>query len=100
MLGGGALSCCTGPGVRKQKLQATAAVNDCATETGWLWFAVSINFPVEHFYRKLKNKADFILISSDGFQDMEPQTGSTQEKEYIKAVYCHPAYLTYMQSTS
>ena len=41
---------------------------DCAKETGWLWFAVSINFPVEHFYRKLKNKADFILISSDGFQ--------------------------------
>ena len=28
------------------------------------------------------------------------QTGSKQEKEYIKAVYCHPAYLTYMQSTS
>ena len=33
-------------------------------------------------------------------QDMEQQTGSKQEKEYIKAVYCHPAYLTYMQSTS
>ena len=32
--------------------------------------------------------------------DMEQQTGSTQEKEYVKAVYCHPAYLTYMQSTS
>ena len=31
---------------------------------------------------------------------MEKQTGSKQEKEYIKAVYCHPAYLTYMQSTS
>ena len=30
---------------------------------------------------------------------MEQQTGSKQEKEYIKAVYCHPAYLTYMQST-
>ena len=30
--------------------------------------------------------------------DMEQQTGSKQEKEYIKAVYCHPAYLTYMQS--
>ena len=26
--------------------------------------------------------------------------GSEQKKEYIKAVYCHPAYLTYMQSTS
>ena len=32
--------------------------------------------------------------------DMEQQTGSKKEKEYIKAVYCHPAYLTYMQSTS
>ena len=32
--------------------------------------------------------------------DMEQQTGSKEEKEYIKAVYCHPAYLTYMQSTS
>ena len=32
--------------------------------------------------------------------DMEKQTGSKQGKEYIKAVYCHPAYLTYMQSTS
>ena len=28
------------------------------------------------------------------------QTGSKEEKEYVKAVYCHPAYLTYMQSTS
>ena len=28
------------------------------------------------------------------------QTGSKWEKEYIKAVYCHPAYLTYMQSIS
>ena len=26
--------------------------------------------------------------------------GSKQEKEYVKAVYCHPVYLTYMQSTS
>ena len=32
--------------------------------------------------------------------DMEPQTGSKLGKEYIKAVYCHPAYLPYMQSTS
>ena len=33
-------------------------------------------------------------------QDMEQQTGSKLGKEYDKAVYCHPAYLTYMQSTS
>ena len=32
--------------------------------------------------------------------DMEQQTGSKYEKEYVKAVYCHLAYLTYMQSTS
>ena len=31
--------------------------------------------------------------------DMEQKTGSKLGKEYIKAVYCHPAYLTYMQST-
>ena len=32
--------------------------------------------------------------------DMEQQTGSKSGKEYTKAVYCHLAYLTYMQSTS
>ena len=32
--------------------------------------------------------------------DMEQQTGSKSGKEYIKAMYCHLAYLTYMQSTS
>ena len=33
-------------------------------------------------------------------QDIEQQTGSKLGKEYIKSVYCHPSYLTYMQSTS
>ena len=36
-------------------------------------------------------------------QQLEPdmeQTGSKSEKEYFMAVYCHPAYVTYMQSTS
>ena len=32
--------------------------------------------------------------------DMEQWTGSQLGKEYVKAVYCHPAYLTYMQSIS
>ena len=31
---------------------------------------------------------------------MEQQTGSKSGNEYIKAIYCHPAYLTYMQITS
>ena len=32
--------------------------------------------------------------------DMEQRTGLKLGEEYVKAVYCHPAYLTYMQSTS
>ena len=32
--------------------------------------------------------------------DMEQQTGSKSGKKYIKAVYCHPVYLSYMQNTS
>ena len=32
--------------------------------------------------------------------DMEQQTGSKLGKEYVKGVYCHPAYLIYMESTS
>ena len=32
--------------------------------------------------------------------NVEQATGSKSEKEYVKAVYCHPSYLTYMQSTS
>ena len=32
--------------------------------------------------------------------EMEQQTGSKSGKVYVKAIYCHPAYLTYMQSTS
>ena len=32
--------------------------------------------------------------------NMEQQAGSKSGKEYVKAVYCHPAYLIYMQSTS
>ena len=33
-------------------------------------------------------------------QDMDQQTGSKLGNEYVKAIYCHPAYLTYMQSTA
>ena len=32
--------------------------------------------------------------------DMEQQSGSKLGKEYVRAIYCHPAYLTYMRSTS
>ena len=45
---------------------------------------------------KLKNK----IKKKKKEMDMEQQTDSKSGKEYIKAAYCHPAYLSYMQSTS
>ena len=40
------------------------------------------------------------VCTSRSNMDMEQQTGSKLGKEYIRVVYCHPTYLTYMQSTS
>ena len=44
----------------------------------------------------------FVCKSGSNSQNWKwnPQTGSKLGKEYVKAVYCHPNYLTYMQSTS
>ena len=53
-----------------------------------------------HFANKYLNQ-DLNLVLSDANVGLsDEQTGSKLGKEYIKAVYCHPAYLTYMQSTS
>ena len=52
-------------------------------------------FRPENIQRKL-----FSQLKKKKEMDMEQQTGSKQEKMYIKAVYYHPAYLTSMQSTS
>ena len=43
---------------------------------------------------------DFYIKKQQLELDMEQQTCSKPGKEYVKAVYCHPAYLTYMQSAS
>ena len=43
----------------------------------------------------------YMQVKKQQFEsDMEQETGSNLGKEYIKAICCHPAYLTYMQSTS
>ena len=49
------------------------------------------DLPPEKFICKSKSKLEL---------DMRQQTGSKLGRECVKAVYCHPAYLTYMQSTS
>ena len=41
-----------------------------------------------------------MLVKKQQLQGMEQQTGSKLRKEYVKAVYCHLAYLTYIQSIS
>ena len=48
--------------------------------------------PPKKYVHKVKNQ--------HSESDMKQPTGSKLGKEYVKAVYCHPAYLTYMQSTS
>ena len=50
-----------------------------------------LNLPSEKSLCRSRNKLE---------PDMEKWTGSKLGKEYVKAVNCHPAYLTYMQSTS
>ena len=50
------------------------------------------NLPLEKSVYKVRKEQSEL--------DMEQQTGSKQEKEYVNAVYCLPTYLTYMQSTS
>ena len=70
---------------------------------------VSLSFHCCHFHPSSWPQLDdcnsiLILLSQVTKQqlerNMEQQTGSKSGKQYIKAVYCHPAYLTYMQSTS
>ena len=55
------------------------------------WNSRPPDLPLDNLYADRKQQLEL---------DMEQQTGSKYENEYIKAVYCHPAYLTYMQSTS
>ena len=62
------------------------------------------NFPNHHFHEHTEAHHNGNLITRLQKQqlelDMEQQTRSKLEKEYVKIVYCHPAYLTSMQITS
>ena len=55
------------------------------------WEYRPLNLPLEKSVCRSGSKLEL---------EMEQQTGSKSGMEYFKAVYCHPAYLTYMQSTS
>ena len=51
-------------------------------------------------FNKYLNQDLNLALSDANVGLSDEQTGSKLGKEYVKAVYCHPAYLTYMQSTS
>ena len=51
-------------------------------------------------FNKYLNQDLNLALSDANVGLSNEQTGSKLGKEYVKAVYCHPAYLTYMQSTS
>ena len=55
---------------------------------------MGISDQLTHLLRNLHVKKQHLVL------DLEPRIGSKSGKEYVKAVYCHPAYLTCMQSTS
>ena len=59
----------------------------------------------EHYFTSVRDECNCAVVYMQVRRqqlelDMEQQTGSKQEKEYVKAVYCHSAYLTSVQSTS
>ena len=76
---------------------------DCAKSLGCvdhskLWKMLKQKGIPDHLTCLLRNL--YVIKKQQLELDMEKQTGSKSGKEYIKTVYCHPAYLTYMQSTS
>ena len=65
---------------------------------------VKFNFPHSLYHTVPSFYSEVLVDTSQSVAllepDMEQQTGSKLGKEYVKAVYCHPAYVTYMQSSS
>ena len=69
--------------------------------TGWItanWKILEEMRIPDHFTCLLRNL--YAVKKQQLEPDMEQQTGSKLGKEYVKTVYCHPAYLTSMQRTS
>ena len=56
--------------------------------------------PPDLLLRNMYSGIREICIQEETELDMEQQTDSKSRKEYVKAVYSHPGYLSYMQSTS
>ena len=70
---------------------------DCVDQSQKLWEILKEMGIPDHLICLLRN----LYAGQEATElDMKQWTGSKLGKEYIKAVYCHPAYLTYMQNSS
>ena len=82
--------------------------HDWGTELNWKPLIVWITVTCRKFFKRWEYQTTWpaswescMLVKKQQLEpDMEQQTGSKSGKEYVKAVYCHPAYLISMQSTS
>ena len=91
---------------KKQEVSRKVSISALLTMPKPLTVWITIN--CEKFWKRWEYQTTWPASSEICMQvkkqqlelDMEQQPGSKLEKEYIKAEYCHPAYLTYMQSTS
>ena len=92
--------------LKKQESSKKASISALLTMPKPLTVWITIN--CEKFWKRWKYQTTWSASWEICMQvrkqqlelDMEQQTGSKSGKKYIKAVYCHPAYLTYKQSTS
>ena len=64
--------------------------------------AIFLNFVLKSYKGTLPTSWEICMqVKREQLEpEMEQQTGSKLGKEYVKVVYCHPVYLTYMQSAS
>ena len=89
---------------KKQESSRKTSISALLTSQTFVWITIN--------YGKFWERLEYQTTWPDSWEicmqvrkqqlelDMEQQTGSKEEKEYIKAVYCHPAYLTSVQSIS
>ena len=86
---------------QKNSVSGTISISALLTMSKPLTVWITINWKILQEMRILDHLTCLLRIQVRKQQlklDMEQQTGSKLEKEYVKAVYCHPAYLIYMQS--
>ena len=84
------------------KIRNKTKMSTCAVLIVIVWETLARAITEEKGIKGMQIRKEKVKLSLFGTvrTDMEQLTGSKFGKEYVKALYCHPAYLTYMQCTS